>query len=150
MHLDFSLMLIIKWWEKRDKLRKDLWKKKPALDDLEILVYLNNVLWKQANGVARQTFTEEVRCVTHGCNQLFSSEARKRGGVIQKGPVENPYNWLYGSLDVREINKVFKELHTNRNPSLVWKWQRWDKMKDDCKGKATDAKANEGGATATW
>lgn len=31
----FSLMLIIKMKEERDKLRKDLLKKEPAFDDLE-------------------------------------------------------------------------------------------------------------------
>lgn len=44
----------------------------------------------------------------------------------------------------------FREFYTSRNSnSLVWKGQRRDKMKDDYKGKVTEAKASEGGPAAT-
>lgn len=51
---------------------------------------------------------------------------------------------------MQKTNNVFRELYSSRNSaSPVWKWQRQDKRKDDCKGKATNAKATDSGAAAT-
>ena len=58
-----------KMQDERDKLREELLSKKQPTLDLENSQPTQDVLWKRTKGVAGQTSTKEIVCVTHGSSQ---------------------------------------------------------------------------------